>query len=216
MMDKKKSTVRDMQHLTGFLNFINKAVVPGRAFTRCMYSKFNSAVKENNLNQYHHIRLDDEFKQDCAMWLYFLDKNQQRAVARPFLDLANHEETCVKLEFTSDASLSEKLGFGARFNRKWCYGKWPKGFIKNKRPSFEYAELYGLCVAIHIWAPMLRNKRLIVYRDNTSVLSMVNHTTSGCKNCMILIRRIVMKSLEYNLESLGSTSHQKTMKSQIP
>ena len=197
-MDKRKATVKEMQRLAWVLNFLNKAIVPGRAFTRRMYAKFDGAVAEKNLKQYHHVRLDEEFKGDCGMWLKFLDKNQRHAVARPFLDLANHKQTAVHLHFTSDASLNEHLGFGARFNKEWCFSQWPKGFIKNKRPSIEYAELYGLCVAVCIWTPQLRNTCSIVYGDNESVLSMVNHTTSGCKNCMVLIRVIVMKSLEYN------------------
>ena len=34
MLSKKKSTVRDLQALAGLLNFLNKAIIPRRAFTR--------------------------------------------------------------------------------------------------------------------------------------------------------------------------------------
>ena len=38
MADAKKTTVLKLQQLTGLLNFLCRAVVPGRAFTREMYS----------------------------------------------------------------------------------------------------------------------------------------------------------------------------------
>ena len=38
-IQRKKVTVNFIQKLTGTLNFINKAIVPGRVFTRAMYSK---------------------------------------------------------------------------------------------------------------------------------------------------------------------------------
>ena len=36
---KRKTTVESVQSLTGLLNFFNRALVPGRAFTRRMYAK---------------------------------------------------------------------------------------------------------------------------------------------------------------------------------
>ena len=38
---KKKVMVKTLQQLCGFLNFICKAIFPGRAFTRRMYAKFS-------------------------------------------------------------------------------------------------------------------------------------------------------------------------------
>ena len=39
-IQKRKAKVKEMQKLAGFLNFLNRAIVPGRAFTRRMYAKF--------------------------------------------------------------------------------------------------------------------------------------------------------------------------------
>ena len=36
-INKKKVNIKFVQQLTGTLNFLNKAIVPGRAFTRGMY-----------------------------------------------------------------------------------------------------------------------------------------------------------------------------------
>ena len=40
ILAKKKATVKQLQVLTGFLNFLTKAIPAGRTFTRCMYAKF--------------------------------------------------------------------------------------------------------------------------------------------------------------------------------
>ena len=72
---KRKATVKELQQLCGYLNFLNRAVFPGRAFTRRMYSKYAEicnitkpgsdhpqGVKiKKMLKSYHHIKLDEEF-----------------------------------------------------------------------------------------------------------------------------------------------------------
>ena len=39
LLMKSKATVKEIQCLTGLLNFLTKAIIPGRAFTRRLYSK---------------------------------------------------------------------------------------------------------------------------------------------------------------------------------
>ena len=60
VVEKKKITVKKLQSLTGTLNFLNRAIVPGRVFTRCMYAKATELqnslkVKKQQLKPYHHI-----------------------------------------------------------------------------------------------------------------------------------------------------------------
>ena len=87
LRDRKKATVRELQELCGYLNFLNKTVVPGRTFTRRMYAKFGSFIEmetfgsrkhfckmaKSKLKQHHHVKLDLEFKMDCSVWIQFLE-----------------------------------------------------------------------------------------------------------------------------------------------
>ena len=41
LRSKSRATVRELQQLAGMLNFLHKAVHPGRASTRRMYGKFS-------------------------------------------------------------------------------------------------------------------------------------------------------------------------------
>ena len=71
---KKKATVQVLQELCGYLNFLCKAIFPGRPFIRRMNAKYSQVLtKGSNLKPYHHVRLDAEFKVDCNVWLNFLD-----------------------------------------------------------------------------------------------------------------------------------------------
>ena len=45
MMSKRSATIKQIQALTGILNFLNRAMVPGRVFTRRMYSKLKTTDK---------------------------------------------------------------------------------------------------------------------------------------------------------------------------
>ena len=53
---KKKITVKQLQVLTGYLNFLTKAIPPGRTFTRRMYAKY--ANLHPKLKQHHHVAID--------------------------------------------------------------------------------------------------------------------------------------------------------------
>ena len=66
LLDRKKCKVKELEQFTGLLNFIAKAIVPGRAFTRRMYAKF-TGLQKVGLKSHHHIRLDKEFQSDCEM-----------------------------------------------------------------------------------------------------------------------------------------------------
>ena len=39
-IDKREATVKELQKLSGYLNFLTRVIVPGRTFTRRMYVKF--------------------------------------------------------------------------------------------------------------------------------------------------------------------------------
>ena len=73
-VDSKKVTIKFIQKLAGTLNFLNKAIVPGRAFTRSMYDKLKIRDAQGNaLKQYHHVNLGAEFINDCRVWEIFLE-----------------------------------------------------------------------------------------------------------------------------------------------
>ena len=62
VLSKCKITIKSVQKLTGNLNFLSRAIVPGRTFTRCMYNKLKLWAKDGKLlKAHHHIHVDQEF-----------------------------------------------------------------------------------------------------------------------------------------------------------
>ena len=216
MIDKRKATVKELQTLCGYLNFLGKAVVPGRMFTRHMYSKYAKIVnpkhdqrydaqqlclsKSYTPKQYHHIKLDQEFKLDCKVWLQFLAGDElSHVVSRPMVDL-DTVTYAQDIKFYSDASVGVDKGYGCILGNNWLFGRWPAGFIKNQKPSIEYLELFALVAGLLTWdfEDCLQNCRVILHCDNQAVCAMVNNLTSSCKNCMTLLRIMVLNGLQHD------------------
>ena len=65
----RKITVLQLQRICGFLNFLSRAVIPGRAFTRRLYSLLEGF--QTKLRPQHHIKLTKETIMDLDMWLTF-------------------------------------------------------------------------------------------------------------------------------------------------
>ena len=120
----KKATVLDFQKLTGILNFLSKSIVPGRAFTRRLYSGYSSAMLPH-----YHVRITEENKLDLILWKNFLMSPQ--VFSRPFLDMRYH--TAEELDMYSDAS--GKKGVGAYCKKNWVAQGWDATFIEKYNPS---------------------------------------------------------------------------------
>ena len=196
-VDRKKATVKEIQKLTGFLNFLGHAIYLGRAFTRRMYAKISN--KCGKLKHYHHVSLDKEFRDDCLVWLKFLNE-ETTLYCRSFIDL-DVKVTAEELGLYTDSSANGTLGFGGVMlsQRKWIFGQWPANFVSKYHPSIEYLELFAVVAAVVAWSEWFPNARVFVHCDNLSVVNMINQTSSSCKHCMCLIRRLVLHCLQSNV-----------------
>ena len=90
-IDNEKVKIKCVQQLTGTLNFLNRVIVPRRAFTQGMYEKLKTTnAKGKQLLAHHHVYLNAQFIQDCWVWVEFLKlaRVNNRAVCRPFIDFA--------------------------------------------------------------------------------------------------------------------------------
>ena len=194
MLSKTKTTVKHLQKLTGFLNFICRCIIPGRAFTRRLYS-----FVKPNMMAHHHVRINREMREDLNMWIKFL--RDPGVYCRPFLDFSQ-VLMADELQWTTDASGT--IGVGGTWDSHWFYGFWHKTFLSEQKPSIEYQELFGVMISIYLWGKHFRNKRICLLCDNQGVVAMINNSTSSCKNCMVLIRKITLVCLTLNLRVFAS------------
>ena len=190
-----KLTKHELQKLTGFLNFLCKAVVPGRVFTRRLYSLIENS---QHLRQHHHISLTGETKADLRMWLIFL--NHPSVYARKFIDL-NKSKSSTEVDFYTDASANPQLGCGGVSGSSWFILQWDEEFVVKFMPSINYLELYAVTIGIFNWLDNFRDRSITIFCDNLSVVQMINKNSSKCKQCMVLLQLIVLKTLTTMLES---------------
>ena len=69
LLRRKKVTLVELQSMTGLLNFVCSAIIPGRAFLRRLID-LTIGVK----TAHHRIRLTSQEKEDLRVWLEFLNK----------------------------------------------------------------------------------------------------------------------------------------------
>ena len=190
ILSGKKTTVHKMQKLCGFLNFLCRCIVPGRAFTRRLYSRFNTQMKPH-----YHINVNRELRSDLTVWMKFLA--EPTVYCRPFIDFSQVLSAKL-LDWYTDASGVIGCG-GVCQGMRWFQMEWPAKFIVHFCPSIEYLELYAVTVSMLLWVRLYCNSRICIFCDNESVVKMLNNNTSSCHNCMILIRLIVLECLTWNI-----------------
>ena len=191
MLNRKKTTLKELQQLYGFLNFLGRAIFPGRAFTRQFYAV---PGESKVLQLHHHLRITGEMKMDLKVWKIFLQS--QAVFCRPFMDFSKFWKA-TELDFFTDSS--GVVGMGGYCMTEWFYQVWDSTFIQKHNPSIEYLELYAVTTGVLLWIHKFQNKRVVIFTDNESVTNMVNNNTSGCRNCMVLVRLIVLECLIWNV-----------------
>lgn len=66
ILSQKSCTCKELEQLSGHLNFASGVILPGRSFVFYLY-RLISSVKES----YHHVHPNQECKADLHMWLSF-------------------------------------------------------------------------------------------------------------------------------------------------
>ena len=197
----KKITIKIVQKLTGTLNFLNQAILPGRAFTSGMYQKLKTTSSSGQpLKSYHHVYLCREFITACQVWMNFLSTTDLR-ICHPFLDVV--DRTGVVVNFSSDAAKRATARMGVVCDSHWMYRQWDEEFLKEADPSIEFLELYALTVSLLTWVEFkelpIRNNRITMFCDNQAVVSMVNNLATSCKQCRKLVQLIALCGIKYNV-----------------
>ena len=139
------------------------------------------------------MRIKEENRKDLMVWKRILQ--HQSVFTRSFMDIDPVPAT--EINMYSDASGT--IGFGALCGTSWMYGQWSEKFLSYK-PSIEYQELYAVTTGIVTWIRRFMNKRIILFCDNISAVCMINKSAAKCKNCMVLIRLIMVECMQHNVK----------------
>ena len=185
-LERRKLTLKEIQSLIGSLNFVCRAIAPGRAFTRRLISLTRGIKKPH-----HRVRISPGAKLDLLVWLEFLDHFNGVSA---FRDQAWQDNDT--LELFTDAAAS--IGFGGYFDGHWFQGEWTPE-LRAISPSIAYCEFYPLVIAVYCWGPRLANRKVRFHTDNESVVHIINKQSSNCDRIMHLVRLFVCQCLRYNV-----------------
>jgi hypothetical protein len=183
-MTKKSVTLKQIQKLTGLLNWACGVIVPGRAFQRRLYDLTKGVVKP-----YYKIRLNQGVKDDLQIWKVFLSDYNGKSF---FLDYRWLSSEVLQL-FTDAAST---IGYGAVFGNKWIGGTWEP---QCRGLNIAVLELYPILLSLMVWAEEMRDKCLLLRSDNMAVVYVINNNTSKDSTMMVLVRQLVLVCLRYNI-----------------
>ena len=185
-LTKRKVTLRELQSLLGSLNFVCKAIRPGRAFLRRLFHLTSGIQKPH-----HRIRISSGARADMLAWREFLFHFNGSVMFPRGVWYSSSN-----LHLYTDAS--QQLGFGAFFKGSWTQGMWPLRW-RSLKLSIAFLELFPITLALRLWGPALRNQRVILWCDNEAVVAIINSQTSGCPRIMKLVRMFVVLCLKLNI-----------------
>ena len=183
-LTRKKVTLKEIQSLTGLLNFACSVVRPGRAFLRRLID-LTIGIKYAN----HLIRLNKEVKNDLKIWLAFLSEFNGRCF---FLNDVWKDSNTLNL-YTDAAGA---LGYGAIFGTHWCYGKWPKEWMHK---NIAILEFYPIVLSLYLWGPRMSNQSILFFTDNEALVHVINKQSCKDKSLMFFVRKLVLLCLQHNI-----------------
>jgi len=184
LMATKSATLKQIQSLTGMLNFACGVIAPGRAFSRRLYDLAIGLTKP-----YHHRKITNEVRRDLTVWNDFLTHFNRKTFFLDFKFLLPST-----LHMYTDASTS--VGYGGFWGSKWFSGIWPD---KCLGLNIALLEIYPICLAIKLWGTDLANKCIMFNSDNMAVVHIINTFTSKDKNIMSILRIIVLDCMRNNI-----------------
>ena len=175
-----------IQSLIGSLNFVCRAVTPGRAFLRRLIDLTKGVVKKEQ-----RIVIGIGARKDLALWLLFLEHFNGVS-----LFLEQQLTSSFDLELFTDAAGG--IGYGAYFRGQWSQDSW-SNIELHPDPSIAFLELYPIVIAIFLWGDQMNNLKVQFWSDNAAVVSIINKQTSHCPFIMSLVRQLVLQCLRHNI-----------------
>jgi len=182
-LTKKKATKRELQQLTGKLNWAAHVIYGGRTFLRRLIDLSNTLKRSS-----HHTRLSACARADIRWWQQFCSTFNGTTKFVEANPVPLHE-------FSTDAC---NIGGAASYQSDWVYCSWKMDFPEVDNEHINFKELFMVYVASKRWCKDWSNKHIVVYTDNSSAMSFINK--GSCRNAMAMswLRDLFWMSAVYN------------------
>ena len=180
-LSRNRFTKRQLQSLAGRLSWAASGVKGGQVFLRCIFNTIRM-LRQNA----HRVRINSEVHKDLLWWSNFISTFNGRST---ILD-----QYPVESVYT-DAS---NEGAGGSFGGDWFYFNWSQDWPDANNFHINEKEIVAVVIAAYCWAPWWRNKRIIIYSDNTVTVSALNKGTCRSEAVMKCIRSLFWLSASLN------------------
>ena len=180
-LHRKRATKRQLQSLAGRLSWAASVVKGGRVFLRRIFNQISMLRHPS-----HRTLLSPMVKKDILWWFQFLSVfNGKSAI----LDKQSIETVCT--DACTDAA-------GGVFGTDWFYFNWSQDWPQACDFHINEKEVIAITLAAYRWAPLWRNKRIVVYSDNTVAVASINKCTSRNAAIMKCLRSLFWLSACFN------------------
>jgi hypothetical protein len=184
MGSRRRASLRELQSLTGFLNFTTSVVLPGKPFLRKLINLMKGLRKH-----FYKARITQEVKVDLALWEQFLSEYNGVSFFMEEEWLASS-----KLHLYTDASTT--LGYGLLFGKRWVSGKWPPEMTAIPITPLE---LYPITLAFLMFTSELQGRSIIIHTDNEALVHVINSRKSKDNLILSLLRMLHLTCLHNNI-----------------
>jgi hypothetical protein len=191
---RESASVRQLQSLTGMLNFACAVVRPGRFYLRRIInhtSRLEALVRRGGASRiragvHAPFPLTKAVLADIAWWVDYLPKWDGVSLLYE-LDWQKAE----RIELFTDAC---KDGYGAMFGSAWFAGAWSPAQMaaarRRSRYSMPFLELHALVQAAATWGPLWRGKKIIFRCDAEAAVKAISACRSRDPGMMHLLRTL--------------------------
>ena len=181
MLSKPKVSKKSLQKIAGKMNWAVQCIYGGRFYLRRILDSINTLKKP-----WHRTRVTSAMRQDIHWWIMFMesfngtmDMVEYRPVTPVFIDACN-------------------TAAGAFYGQDWTYTPWNKCWPAVKNHHINFKEVLALEPAVQRWAPLWRNRKVLVHTDNQTAAAIINKGSCRDKLTMASLRRIFWLSAVYN------------------
>ena len=94
--------------------------------------------------------------------------------------------------FYTDAAQSK--GYGLIFGKQWAYGRSP-----GQNTVLAFLEFFPIVADLGIWSHELKNKRVLFFTDNESIVYVINKQTTKDPKLLRLLGALVLICLKNNI-----------------
>ena len=180
-LQMRRATKRQFQSLAGRLSWAAGVVRGGRVFLRRIFDKI-STLKHAS----HRSIISSTVRSDLVWWQNFLSSFNGRSA---LLDKKPIE--CIFTDACNEAA-------GGSFGCDWFYFNWDQDLPAASALHINEKEVLAVVLATQRWAPLMQNKHVIIYSDNTVTVASLNKGTSRNPMVMKCLRHLFWLSASYN------------------